>query len=416
MLVVRIQVVFTAAGLAAAAAVTGCRTAPGEGEPLLFFPTPPENPRVQFLTWASGADEVEPGRASFEKFIFGEEPAIQRRINKPYGVAARDGVVYVCDTKNICVSRLDFKTRSYSAFGFRGPGRLRKPINICIDKLGFKFVVDPFRKQVVAFGPEDKFVSAFDIPKPCHPVDVAVHGNELYVLDNDETCQIVVLDRSTGEVLRTFGRPGLEPGQFNRPNSLSVSPDGFLYVSDTMNYRIQKLTLEGESVWVKGSPGYTLGKFGRPRGIRVGPDGVIYVVDGATQLVQMFNGEGETLMRFAGPGNVPGALVLPSTLAIDATSIEYFRQYVHQDFNVDYLLIVASQYGPRLINVYAFGSFPEGYELSESRYAVLPVIPLEEGEILVPPLGVLPPEVGAASPGAEQAGYEEDNGGGTAGD
>lgn len=361
------------------ALVLGCATKPGTGQGLLVFPAPPAKPRIQFLTWASGADEVEARRGAFADFILGEEPAAQRAINKPYGVAARDGVVYVCDTKGLALCRLDFKNHEYSVMGSRGPGRLRKPINVVIDSLGYKFVVDPVRKQVVVFGPEDRYVAAFDVPGPCHPVDVAIYQDELFVLDNDETCQIVVLDRRTGAVLRAFGGPGGEPGQFKKPNSLCVSPDGYVYVSDTHNWRIQKLTRDGEPVWIKGTPGYQLGQFGRPRGIRVGPDGTIYLVDGATEIVQMFDAQGNTLMRFGGPGDTPGALGLPSTLAIDTESIPYFREYIHPNFNAEYLLFVVSQYGARLVNVYAFGSFPDGYALSELQIAPLPSGPMETG-------------------------------------
>lgn len=374
---------FTALGLSTAAAgaalMAGCAAAPSNETPLVLFPAPPERPRVQFLMWASGADQVEPSKGSFESFVLGEEPVVQRAINKPYGVAARDGVVYVCDTKGLSLCRLDFKNKTYGVIGVSGPGRLRKPINMVMDALGYKFVVDVDRKQVVVFSPDDKYATAFDVPEPCHPVDVAVYENELFVLDNDDTPQIVVLDRTNGNVLRTFGGAGGEPGQFKIPNSLCVGPDGSLYVSDTHNWRIQKLTRQGESVWVKGEPGYQLGQFGRPRGLRVGPDGILYVVDGATEIVQMFDSQGRTLMRFGGPGDVPGALNLPSTLAIDSTSIPYFKPYVHKDFRVDYLLFVASQYGDHLVNVYAFGSFPEGYKLSESRIATLPPTPMSEG-------------------------------------
>jgi sugar lactone lactonase YvrE len=334
---------------------------------------------VQFLTWASGAAEVEPEKSSLQEFVLGDEPVTQRAINKPYGVAVREGVVYVCDTKGLCLVRMDFRNQTYSIVGGRGPGRLRKPINVVIDQLGYKFVVDPERKEVVVFDAQDLYVTDFDIPEPCHPVDLALRGNEIYVLDNDDSCQVVVLDRSTGEVLRAFGSPGSQPGQFNIPNSIDVTDDGSVYVSDTHNFRVQKLTNLGESVWMKGTPGYTLGSFGRPRGIRVGPDGIIYVVDGATEIVQMFNSDGETLMRFGGPGDSPGALSLPSTLAIDRTSIPYFKKYAHPDFNIDYLLFVVSQYGRHFVNVYAFGSFPEGYKLSESEITRLPDITPDQG-------------------------------------
>jgi len=379
MVSIRVQHVVCFSSLLAAILAVGCESNPRNTGRPVFFPAPPAEPRVQFLTWANGAEDVEPSKGKFQEFILGEEPRIQRMIDKPYGLAARDGVVYVCDTKGLSLCKLDFANKKYSVIGVRGPGRLRKPINLVMDELGFKFVVDPVREEVVVFGPDDNYVRAFEVPKPCRPVDIAQFGDELYVLDNDETPQIVVMDRSSGAVKRTFGSAGGDPGQFNIPNSLAIDPEGFLYVSDTHNWRIQKLTGEGQSVWVRGTAGYMLGQFGRPRGVRVGPDGILYVVDGATELVQMFNAEGRTLMRFGGPGETPGSMVLPSTLAIDATSIPYFKQYIHKDFTVDYLLFVANQYGSRLINVYAFGSFPEGYELSESEVATIPRLPMEQG-------------------------------------
>ncbi|MEK7328414.1 MAG: hypothetical protein AAB217_24480, partial [Chloroflexota bacterium] len=88
---------------------------------------------------------------------------------------------------------------------------------------------------------------------------------------------------------------------------------------------------------------------------------------------------GQTLMRCGGPGDAPGALGLPSTLAVDATSAPYFKEYVHDKFKVEYLLFVASQYGERLVNVYAFGTFPPGYKLSESEIQSLEPMPMREG-------------------------------------
>ena len=363
----------------AMASAAGCNT-PGRTEaPLLVFPSPPAKPRIQFLTWASGAEQVVAPKSSFVKFVLGDEPQNRLAIDKPYGIAARDGVVYVCDTKLPGLCRLDFKNQTFGVFGIRGPGRLRKPVNIFVDQAGYKFVADSLRKQIVIFGPDETFVTAFDVPQPGHPVDVALWGNELYVLDNDDTCQIVVMDRQTGEVLRTFGGPGEGEGEFRIPNSLCFGPDGHLYVSDTLNWRIQKLTRDGKPVWGKGTPGYRLGQFGRPRGLRVGPDDIIYVADAATEIIQMYDSEGQILMHFGGPGSVPGALVLPATVAVDVTSIPYFKEYIHKDFDVEYLLFVSSQYGQHLISVYAFGSFPEGYQLSQAQIASLPPVQ-EEGQ------------------------------------
>jgi len=362
----------------------GCSAPPRSKQQLLVFPAPPAEPRIQFLTWASGAEQVEGPLSDIVKLAFGDQPVQRLGIHKPYGIAARDGVVYVCDTKLPGLCRLDFKEQTFTFFGFRGPGQLRKPIGLTIDPLGYKFVADAYRKQIVVFGPDDDFVRAINVPQPCHPVDVAFWGNELYVLDNDDTCQIVVMNRQTGEMLRAFGGRGTDPGQFRIPNSLSFDSEGYLYVSDTLNWRIQKLTREGEPVWTRGTVGHLLGQFGRPRGLRVGADDIIYVVDAATEIVQMFNTDGKMLMHFGGSGAVPGALVLPAAVATDATSIPYFKQYIHTDMDVEYLLFVTSQFGPYLVSVYAFGSFPKGYEFSQAQIASLPSVEAQEDDSASP--------------------------------
>ena len=385
------QLLLMAVGIAAAVLAGGCESQPQVEQGLMLFPAPPAKPRVQFLTWASGAQQVEAARSSLVSFIRGERPVSESTLDKPYGVAAHDGSVYVCDSEGVCLARLDFKNKTYSLLGTSGPGRLRKPINVVIDELGYKFVTDPVRRQIVVFGPDDEYTTAFDIPQPSRPVDAAIWKNELFVLDNDKTCQILVLDRQTGETLRTFGGPGSEPGQFKLPSGICFGPDGHLYVSDTLNWRVQKLTRDGEPVWVKGDRGYGPGQFGRPRGLRVGPDGIVYVADAATEIIQMFNSDGEILMHFGGPGAVPGSLVLPATVAVDKTSLPYFQEHIHPDFNAEYLLFASSQYGRHLVSVYAFGSFPEGYKLSESQVATLPRVSPEEA--IGPMTDPMPPPV-----------------------
>ena len=359
--------------IAAILLVGGCSSTSDTAEiNFVFYPPPPVEPRVQFLTSAAGSPQVEIQQTGFAEFAFGEELPPARLMIKPYGLAARDGVVYVCDTKALNVARLDFKNRTFSVIGTTGSGALRKPINLVIDSLGFKFVADTIRKQVVVFGPDDEFRAAYDVPKPCRPVDVAVWEDELFVLDNDDTPRVVVMDRRSGEVKRTFGEVGHKPGTFGIPSSICAAPDGHIYVSDTMNCRIQKLTRQGEVVWVRGERGRMMVDFVRPRGIRVGPDGIVFVAEGAMEHIKMYDASGQILMGIGGPGIEPGQLVLPSSVALDATSIPYFKDMIHPDFQVRYLVFVASQFGPNLVSVFAFGRFPEGFDYPGKDEAALP--------------------------------------------
>jgi hypothetical protein len=106
----------------------------------LYFPPPPELPRIQYLTSFRGLKDVEE-QSSFNRFVVGEKQDV--RLDKPYGVALHDGKLYVCDT-NATVVVFDLKNKTYGALqGASGPGRLVQPINISVEADGTKYVADP---------------------------------------------------------------------------------------------------------------------------------------------------------------------------------------------------------------------------------------------------------------------------------
>src|SRR5437762_2085921 len=79
------------------ALVAGCATQKPAPKNYLFFPTPPDEPRVQYLM--SYGSESDLGTSSkFSSFVVGEEKVF-RPIWKPYGLAINQGNIYVCDTQ-----------------------------------------------------------------------------------------------------------------------------------------------------------------------------------------------------------------------------------------------------------------------------------------------------------------------------
>ena len=61
-------------------------------------------------------------------------------------------------------------------------------------------------------------------------------GN-IYLLDYDLD-RLDILD-SAGNVISTIGSSGDGPGEFDRPGGVAVSPEGWVYIADTANNRIQ---------------------------------------------------------------------------------------------------------------------------------------------------------------------------------
>jgi uncharacterized protein (TIGR03663 family) len=122
------------------------------------------------------------------------------------------------------------------------------------------------------------------------------------------------------------GGPGAEPGQFQAPRALDVAPDGSLYVADSRNHRIQRLSPDGEvqQVWgtfadlaAGSAPG---GTFNEPWGVAVGPDGSVYVADTWNHRVQKFTAEGEFVAMWGYFGQAEDGFAVwgPRDLAVDS--------------------------------------------------------------------------------------------------
>ncbi|MFW6108193.1 MAG: hypothetical protein ACOC8D_00115 [bacterium] len=345
-------------------AVTGCgpprRQAPPSGQ--LFYPPPPASPRVQYLAAINGAWDVVPPRMGLARLVFGkgDERTESKVLQRPYGIAAWKGKLYVCDTGAGDVKIFDLNQRTSGHLDGRRAG-LSAPTNLCIDEAGYKFIVEPFRQRIHAYGPDDQYVTSFII-EDGRPADCAVLGDELFVTDITGH-RVLVLDRSTGKVLRTLGKKGAEAGQFSRPTAIAADGEGALYLTDLMNFRFQKVNRAGKSLMAAGRAGDAYGAFARPRGIAVGPDGIIYVVESVYEVVQMFNQEGQVLMGFGHSPAAPAFLELPAGIAIDTSCMPYFQQYMDPRFEADYLVFVVSQVGKARIGVYAFGRLRPGAQM-----------------------------------------------------
>ncbi len=122
---------------------------------------------------------------------------------------------------------------------------------------------------------------------------------------------------------------GAEPGEFRYPVSADVGPDGTLYVSDQMNFRVQAFDREGRFLRQFGGLGKMPGSFARPKGVAVDANGHIYVVDAAFNNVQVFNRDGSLLIVFGSLGHGEGEHWLPLGISVDESN----RIYVADRFN-----------------------------------------------------------------------------------
>jgi DNA-binding beta-propeller fold protein YncE len=290
--------------------------------------------------------------------VFGDEQFEQQVVKKPYGLAIFEGAIYVVDARGGGYAIFDLaKGRTRTVQG-SGAGAMTKPINITIDADGTRYITDTQREAILVFDRNDRYLRTLGAPGQFRPVDVAIVGDRLYVSDILHQ-QVHVLDKASGDTLFKFSEAGSEPGQLFHPTNMAVGPDETLYITDTTNFRVQHFTLEGEFIREIGALGLNAGQFARPKGVALDREERIYVVDAAFENVQILDFDGAPLTVFGGPGDGPGNINLPTVVKIDYDNVEYFQKYAAPGFEIEYIVLVASQFGPYKVSAFGFGAMAD---------------------------------------------------------
>jgi len=94
--------------------------------------------------------------------------------------------------------------------------------------------------------------------------------------------------------IREFGSEGSDDGEFTNPSGITVDSQGYVYVADIGNKRIQKFDSNGEFItkWVNEI------QLKQPIKLAVDQYDNIYVADYETNYIQKFNSNGQTLTRW----------------------------------------------------------------------------------------------------------------------
>jgi hypothetical protein len=107
-----------------------------------------------------------------------------------------------------------------------------------------------------------------------------------------------------------------------------------VYVSDTVNSRIQMFDADGKFVQQVGKRGNGWGMFDKPKGVALDSFGNVYVNDSGWCNTQIFNSKGQIMLFFGGRGTVPGLMQNPSSLAIDKQNRIYVGDLLNHRINV----------------------------------------------------------------------------------
>jgi len=169
-----------------------------------------------------------------------------------------------------------------------GAGMIVRPHGLFIDKNNNVWVTDGDAEngkgdQVFEFSQDGKVLLALgkagvagDGPDTFNkPSDVLIAPNgDIFVADGHgpgSNARIVKFS-ADGKFIKSWGKQGSEPGEFNNPHSLAMDSKGRLFVADRGNSRVQIFDQDGKFIeeWRQ---------FGRPSAVYIDKHDVLYVAD-----------------------------------------------------------------------------------------------------------------------------------------
>ena len=168
---------------------------------------------------------------------------------------------------------------------------------VAVDKQDRVYVFNRGAHPMCVFDRDGNFLTSWgeDVFHHAHGLHIGPDETLYCTDDGDHTVRQCTL---SGKVLLEIGIPGRPSGfmsgtPFNRCTHTALSPKGEIYVSDGYgNARVHKYAPDGKVIASWGGSGCGPGEFNLPHNICCDGDGWVYVADRENHRVQVFDGNG----------------------------------------------------------------------------------------------------------------------------
>jgi len=169
---------------------------------------------------------------------------------------------------------------------------------IAVDRKDRVYVFNRGEHPMIVFDRDGNFLRSWGegLFNRAHGLHIGPDESLYCTDDGDHSVRKCTLE---GKVLLTIGIPGkpapyMSGEPFHRCTHTALSPRGDIYVSDGYgNSRIHKYSPDGKPLKSWGESGTGPGQFNIPHNLCCDPDGWLYVADRENHRVQVFDGEGK---------------------------------------------------------------------------------------------------------------------------
>jgi DNA-binding beta-propeller fold protein YncE len=266
-------------------------------------------------------DRLAGGQSQTEKF---NPKTFPFQLIGPYGIAIDSkGLVYVADQKVGGIFIFNTETHDTQMIRNGTEAHFGWINGLAFDDDDRLFVSDGKMHRVLIFNARHELENQV-ADGLVDPVGIAIDtaNRFLYVVDTQQD-QVIVYDADSLKLLRRIGTGGKNhflttPGDFAAPQGIALDADGDIYVTDTLNDRVEIFDPDGNFISAFGKNGDGPGRFARPKGISIDGDGHIWVADEMQDRLQVFNRDGQLLTYIGtGHGDLPGQFKALVGVAID---------------------------------------------------------------------------------------------------
>lgn len=347
------------------------------------------------MTLASGADKLAvpaaattftlptalPTGTNYSVSIANQPPRFTQRC----AVANGSGTISNANISNVTITCNDQVALVSTLAGTNNPTKepiglpavFNQPQGLAVDASGNVFVADRGNRRIAMVTPTGTVSTFVGVPPDQVPTDAQLaFGNadditrdqdgNFYVVGNNMVRKITkdgVVTTVAGAADSGYADgPGTQ-ARFNTPLGITVDGAGNLYVADTLNLRIRKITPAGVVTTIAGNGGRGItdgtalqANFNNPYGVALDKAGNVFIADTANNLIRKLTPDG-MVSTFAGhngatdAGDGPGVqatLNQPGGIVVDADGNLYVAELAGKVRTITpsaYVSTIAGQYG-----------------------------------------------------------------------
>ena len=220
-------------------------------------------------------------------------------LSHPAGIVAdKVGNVYVTDAagERCRIAKFDPDGNLLKEVGREGAsvGEFKNPRGLAMTKQSELFVCDRDNSRIQVFYKNLEFIRCIDVQgavesqqtQPCKPTDLTFdRDGNMYITDTGNNC--IHCMTTGGQYLMSFSSDGVEAGKLTGPEGIHYK-NGYLYVTDCNSHRISVFRSNGDFVSQFGTLGSGYNELKFPMGIVTDENGFVYVCELFNDRIQVF--------------------------------------------------------------------------------------------------------------------------------